>query len=64
MKGRGLLRKKGPPKFFCGETKYCRRAFNESQPAFGEHTFREPAFGEFSETFVRAFGEPAFGELV
>ena len=50
--------------FFCGKSKYCRRAFNESQPAFGEHTFREPAFGEFSETFLRAFGELAFGELV
>ena len=37
-----------------------RRAFNESQPAFGEllhRSFGEPAFSEFLESFRRFFGE-------
>ena len=48
--------------YFQWKSSSFRWAFNESHSSF-HRTFGEPAFWEFSESFLRDFEEHAFGEL-
>ena len=77
-KGRGLLRKEGPPTYailsrdlelsrFTRFLKGHHRAFYESHPALGVFSTKVSldlkGFQQKSACFWKAFGEPTFGEL-